>query len=267
MIRRQVQATLMTTWNMSIPLIHALSPARMVAQLLIRELGNTLSQYTFIDFCAGAGGPTPSIEREINGHLRSQNEEPVDFVLTDINPNVASWEKFASKNPRITYESEPVDASKAPPHLVKRGDGKKVMRLFNLAFHHFDDPLATDILRDTVQTGQGFAIFELQDRSFASFIATTLLPFGAMLAAPFYALKWRSPATFIFTWIIPILPPVLVFDGYVSSLRTREPEEVEALLRGCGADTSNWEMKSGSVAHLWPIGYINWIICKPIDKD
>jgi len=47
----------------------------MAAQLLIRELGSTLSQYTFIDFCAGAGGPTPSIEREVNGHLRSKNEK------------------------------------------------------------------------------------------------------------------------------------------------------------------------------------------------
>lgn len=256
----------MTTWNMTIPLIQPVSPACMVARILIRELGSSLSHYTFVDFCAGAGGPTPSIEREINHHLRSKNEEPVDFVLTDIHPNIESWGPIAKANPRITYESMSVDASRAPPQLVKRGDGKKLMRLFNLAFHHFDDPLATDILRDTVETSQGFAIFELQDRSFASFVADSLLPIGVMLLAPFYALKWRSPASFIFTWIIPILPLVLVFDGYVSSLRTREPKEVETLLRSCGADASKWEMKSGSDVHLWPVGYVNWIVCKPIER-
>lgn len=262
-LRRVVQATLMTTWNMSLPFFQILSPARVVAQLLIRELGSSLSQYTFVDFCAGAGGPTPSIEREVNGHLRSKNEEPVDFVLTDIHPNVASWEKFAKKNDHITYVPEPVDASKAPPSLVQRSDGKKLLRIFNLAFHHFDDKLATDIFRDAVRTNQAFAIFELQDRSFNSFVATSLLPFGVILAAPFYALKWRSPATFIFTWIIPIIPPVLVFDGWVSSLRTREPDELEALFRNSGVDTSNWEMTSGREMHLWPIGYVNWTFCKP----
>lgn len=256
----------MKTWNMSLPFFQVLSPARVVAQLLIRELGSSLSQYTFVDFCAGAGGPTPSIEREVNGHLRSKNEKPVDFVLTDIHPNVASWDNFAKKNDHITYVAESVDASKAPPSLTERGDGKKLMRLFNLAFHHFDDNLATDIFRDAIKTNQAFAIFELQDRSFNSFVATSLLPFGVILAAPFYAIKWRSPATFIFTWLIPIIPPVLVFDGWVSSLRTREPDELEALFRGCGADTSKWEMTSGREMHLWPIGYVNWTFCKPIEQ-
>lgn len=253
---------------MSLPIFQAISPARMVARLLIRELGSKLPQYRFVDFCAGAGGPTPTIEKEINGHLTRLGEEPVDFVLTDIHPNVPSWQRFAGGNPRISWVDESVDASRAPPQLTtKKAGDKKLMRLFHLAFHHFDDPLAKDILRNTVETSEGFAIFELQDRSFASFIADTLLPVGVMLASPFYALKWRSPATFIFTWIIPILPFVLVFDGYVSSLRTREPEEVEALLRSCGADTSEWEMKSGRDIHLWPVGYVNWIVCRPIDRE
>lgn len=64
-----------------------------------------------------------------------------------------------------------------------------------------------------------------------------------------------------FTYIIPIIPFVLVFDGFVSSVRTRTPDEVEALLRSCGADASNWEFRSGSSRHLWPTGYLNWVIC------
>lgn len=167
----------------------------------------------------------------------------------------------------MSYDSRSVDASRAPADLVKRDGGQKVMRLFNLAFHHFDDPLATDILKDTVETSQGFAIFELQDRSFSSALANLILGIGSILVAPYFCWKWRSPVALFFSWVIPIIPFVLVFDGYVSSLRTRTPDEVEALLRSCGADTSEWEMRSGSERHLWPCAYLNWIICRPVERS
>lgn len=252
---------------MSLPFIQPISPGRMIAHLLIRELGSDLGQYTFVDFCAGAGGPTPILEKEINSHLRRRKEAPAQFVLTDLHPNFQSWESITSENPHITYESAPVNASRAPPQLVRRGDGKKLLRLFNLAFHHFDDPLAKDILRDTVKTSQGFAIFELQGRTIESFIAVSLLPLLVMLAAPFHTWKHRSPTSLIFTWLMPIIPLVLVWDGWISALRTREPDEVEALLRSCGTDTSEWEIKSGSDQHLWPIGYVDWIVCRPVGGD
>lgn len=218
-----------------------------------------------MDFCAGAGGPTPSIAREINNHLASENKPPVDFVLSDIHPHIPSWREIARNDSHITYEPESVDASKAPLQLVRRGDGKKLMRIFNLAFHHLDDKLAKETLRNTVETSDGFAIFELQDRTLSSFIGIHLMLIAVVLAAPLYAIKWRSPAAFIFNWIIPIIPFVLWWDGHVSSLRTREPDEVEAMLRSCGADASKWELKSGRDLHMWPVGYINWIICRPIE--
>lgn len=66
---------------------------------------------------------------------------------------------------------------------------------------------------------------------------------------------------------MPVLPFVLVWDGWISSLRTRTPQEVEVLLRTCGAEggTDRWEVRSGSVEHLWPCGFVNWVIC--LKKD
>ncbi|KAF4424862.1 hypothetical protein FACUT_10187 [Fusarium acutatum] len=264
-LRARVQDGLTRAWLSNTPL-QSQSPASLSAQVLIKQLNTSLPDYTYIDFCAGGGGPTPSIARTVNAHLQSQGSDPVRFILTDLHPNVEAWEQVAQKNPLLTYERNSVDASSAPEYLVKRDDGTKPFRLFNLAFHHFDDDLAKDILRDTVETSEGLAIFELQDRSFASVLAVTFLGIGAFFSAPFFALKWRSPATFIFSCLIPILPFVLMFDGYISALRTRTPEEVETLLRSCGADTSKWEVKSGSEMHLWPCGYLNWVICRPVRK-
>lgn len=164
-----------------------------------------MSRHTYIDFCAGAGGPTPFIERALNSQLaisaartvpatasagvvdgtsqaassetpsyaavadpgtksstvRDEEEAAVDFVLTDLHPHVEFWEAASKKSDRLTYVSGPVDAADAPADLLRRyagkGSGKKgIFRLFNLAFHHFDDDLARAILKNTVETSEGF---------------------------------------------------------------------------------------------------------------
>jgi hypothetical protein len=301
-------------WTTFIPFIEPLSPAQHAARILKEKLGPAIRDYVFIDFCAGGGGPTPSIEQELNKRLgenrkdtgrrsdssdapsyaevaapeptpatdsskdtiavASTTVEPVQFVLTDLHPHVQNWAEAAARSPNMHYESFPVDASAAPPSLINRHKraSKKIFRLFNLAFHHFDDPLAKAILKNTVETSDGFAILELQDRSFSAFVSCCAFGLGIMVLAPVYAWKWRSPATLFFSWILPILPFVLVFDGWISSLRSRTPEEVEALLRTCGAEGGEeelklWELRSGEEVFLWPFGTLHWIICTKRQSD
>ncbi|KAH6647414.1 hypothetical protein BKA67DRAFT_523984 [Truncatella angustata] len=258
-LRARVQDGLMHAWTFSLPFLWSASPATLVARVLQRKLGNAISQYTFIDFCAGAGGPTPYIEQALNASL--SNSRAVDFVLTDLHPHPDSWSKIAAASRHVTYVPFPVDASAAPEGLIEKytEGGKRVFRLFNLAFHHFDDPLARAILKNTVETSDGFGIFEMQDRSFSSLVTCFLYGFFILLCAPFF--YWWSPTRLFFVYLCPIVPFVLVFDGLISSLRTRTPEEVEILLRTCGADTTDWEIKSGRERFLWPTGELNWIVC------
>jgi hypothetical protein len=110
------------------------------------------------------------------------------------------------------------------------------------------------------------SIFELQDRGIAGFTASCLLYPGTLIMAPYYAWLWGEPLALLFTYVIPILPFVLMFDGWMSCLRTRTPDEVEALLRTCGAargdkEIAKWEVKSGSETFMWPVGKVNWMIC------
>lgn len=216
-------------WNFYLPPLQSQSPAAHVAETLRQELGKDgrggVDRYTFIDFCAGAGGPTPDIERALNGQLassstatstssstsssngtpsyaavastgpttRSSNkkgkgekekkekekkksakekekgkdkksgktkdqEDGVRFVLTDLHPHTAEWEAASRKSDHLSYIAEPVDASAAPADLIARhtAPGKKAFRLYNLAFHHFDDPLARAMLKNTLETSDGF---------------------------------------------------------------------------------------------------------------
>ncbi|TRX95500.1 hypothetical protein FHL15_003458 [Xylaria flabelliformis] len=277
-LRAYVQAGLTHAWTTRVPLLQPCSPATLVANILRRQLGASVSSYTYIDFCAGAGGPTPYIEQALNqqldatrhssspassddkpssttsassyaavaaqipaqsrGHTASvwdsNRNEPVKFILTDLHPHVKSWEKAASESPHLTYVSTPVDAAAAPPDLITQNKtgGKGVFRLFNLAFHHFDDDLARAILKNTVSTSDGFGIFELQSRTFSSFVSCMLFGLFICLIAPL--LYWWSPQILFFVYVVPIVPFVLVFDGVISSVRTRTADEVEILLpKGC----------------------------------
>ncbi|KAH6842770.1 hypothetical protein B0I37DRAFT_203350 [Chaetomium sp. MPI-CAGE-AT-0009] len=298
-LRAYMQAALTATWTTHIPLLQTSSPAQIVANLLRIHLSPNLHSHIFIDFCAGAGGPTPSIERHLNhpyspNHSSSSSstakestsngqakspERPLHFVLTDLHPHTELWAKAVAQAPAgtISYVAEPVDAARVPRELIRRCRGeegkKKVFRLFNLAFHHFDDGLARRILRDTVDGGgEGFGIFELQDRGIAGFVACCFLGIGIMVMAPYYALLWGEPLSLLLTYVLPILPAVLVFDGWMSCLRTRTPDEIEALLRTCGAEggeeeIAKWEVMSGSEKFMWPVGSVDWVICVKRDGE
>ncbi|RKU44808.1 hypothetical protein DL546_000672 [Coniochaeta pulveracea] len=279
-LRAKVQAALTRAWTTEVPFFELLSPANLAARVLASQLGPRLRSYVFIDFCAGGGGPTPSIERHLNGtvlnlpstsgkpsYAEAVDNTPCQFVLTDLHPHVEEWRVAARESRNVSFEPRSVDAANVPKELVDRykREGKKVCRLFSLAFHHFDDPLAKSILRNTVETGDAFAIFELQERNIASFFTLLAFGLGIFVTAPYFAWKWRSPVTIIFTYLIPILPFVLVFDGWMSALRTRTPDEVEALLRTCGAEAeelSRWEVRSGREMFFWPVGNLNWIVCE-----
>jgi len=169
-----------------VPVIQRASPAQLVVNTLYQVFSNNITDYTYVDFCAGAGGPTPYIEKQLNAQLSSRNiksqsngnletngtnvithrspraeefnNNGVKFVLTDLHPHIPDWTEAAKKSANLSFVSEPVDAANAPKHLNGNNgnDGKRIFRLYNLAFHHFDDSLGSDILRNTLETADGF---------------------------------------------------------------------------------------------------------------
>ena len=246
-----------------------------------------MSDYTYVDFCSGAGGPTPHFEEDLNARLRRERasssdsdttaEKPeagdvaaatasqpklADFVMTDIAPHVSAWKLAAQKSAHLHYVVEPVDASNAPPDLLDTLSlpaGRGIFRLFSLAFHHFPDSLARSILANTLETSSGFAILELQERSLSSFLLISLMGPLLFVITPFYF--WRDPVHLVFTYLIPIIPFVVVFDGYISSLRTRTGEEVKKMAESLdGNPIQDWELSWGHEWHTRPIGKMTWII-------
>jgi hypothetical protein len=274
----------------------------MAASLLVRTLDElstsqtSTSKLSLVDFCSGGGGPTPTIETLVNSQRTAKGEDPIPFVLTDIHPHLDSWIRACSQSDNLSFIPQPVDATDPPVAVISQSSpaassaeggsafhsDTRVFRLYCLAFHHFSDALARNVLRSTMESSDGFAIVELQDRYLFSLILM-LLDFWLVFVVSVLWFWW-DPVMLLCTYVVPVMPFIMVFDGLVSCLRTRTFEEVlelmdndeEARKTKKGSDVrveidsngkaiqvvrkGEWVFRSGREMHTWPLGYMNWIV-------
>ena len=312
-LRLYVQAVLTHLWDFRLPPLQSHTPSSLVALVLQKTLGHHIRNYTFVDFCSGAGGPTPSIEWFVNRALQDgegtgerraaqldgfatpdavdggnvgedkEGEGGVPFVMTDIHPHLPAWRSAGARSRLLGYIPEPIDAADAPAdmlslvegatrgaeygNVVRREEqgferGRPIFRLFSLAFHHFDDELAERILRNTLQTSDGFAIFELQGRDVGNLL--TVLMLGPLLWLGSWYWFWGDWGHLFWTYVIPVVPFVIVYDGLVSCLRTRRDGEVLKLLQRAaeivGGGIDGWRFEVGGEVHTWPSGTMQYFI-------
>ncbi|KAI4205544.1 MAG: hypothetical protein LQ350_000323 [Teloschistes chrysophthalmus] len=325
-LREKVQAALTLLWTDYLPPFQWISPASLVMKNLQSILGPSIKDYTFIDFCSGAGGPTPEFEREVNQALRlglvdedrtsntnavkttttttttskrkdvhaaasatsngtpisshndSSSEDPsVDFILTDLFPHIPSWSLACARSPHLHYIPRPINATSTPPNLLSLTHrplpqqppttssprNRKPFHLFSLAFHHFPNPPARAVLQNTLHHASGFAILELQSRTPSSLL--TALCLGPLLWLVSWYQFWGDWTHLFFTYIIPIVPVVVVFDGLVSCMRMRDRGEILRLIEECDAREGRgwregWRFESGRAWHTWPIGEATWFV-------
>ncbi|KAL6718204.1 hypothetical protein ACLMJK_004292 [Lecanora helva] len=151
-LREHSHKALVRTWRMSTSVLG--SPAVQACNLLISQLGGlaNTSKYTFVDACAGAGGPTPLIEQHMNEKLKSAGLNTVRFILTDLWPDLKAWKDICKKE-HIEYVEQPIDATKA---VRVAGENGRECRMFNLSFHHFDDAAAGKVLLSAVESADAF---------------------------------------------------------------------------------------------------------------
>ena len=171
---------------------------------------------TIVDLGSGGGGGLIWLNEEL-----SKSIPDLKIWMTDLYPNVSAFEFTKQKAGNFEYVSEPVDARNVPPEL-------KGLRTQFLSFHHFRPDEARKILQNAIDTESSIAVFEGQERSFASILAMIFSPISVLLTTPF--IRPFKIGRIIFTYLIPIVPLFVLWDGIVSSLRTYSVEEMEDLV-------------------------------------
>ena len=173
-----------------------------------------------IDLCSGGAGPW----------LRMHQRCPaVEIYLTDLHPNLAASQRVqALASGKIKCHPAAVNALRVPPELIG-------FRTLFTSFHHFKPAEARAILRDAVASRSGIGIFEGTERRPSAMLGMLLTPLLVWLVTPLIRpFRW---ARLLWTYLLPVVPLVVLFDGIVSCWRTytvAELTEFTAELSGSG---------------------------------
>lgn len=198
-----------------------------------------------VDLCSGGGGPWLTLEPEL------ARTGPVQVELTDRYPNLEALARIRDRSGgRVGFRATSVDATDVPAEL----DGVRTM--FN-CFHHFPPELARAILADAVRKRRGIAIFEAVDRRALPLalmpVQAAAVPLLTPLVRPF---RWSR---LLFTYVVPLIPLLILFDGSVSMLRIYLPDELRELVAGIPEhDRFDWDIGTTPVPGA-PLGLTHLI--------
>ena len=176
-----------------------------------------------VDLCAGSGGAMPQIIED----LRQRNYD-VRAILTDLYPHPNS-----ALDSRIKWLRDPVDAMHVPPKLTG------VRTMFS-AFHHFRPDSARAILKDAFEHRRTICVFESGSGTPLGMVAMLGVPLAVLALMPLARpLRWPH---LLFTYLVPLLPFLMLWDGMVSMLRIYSPDQMRQLTVDLQSPDYLWEL-------------------------
>lgn len=219
-----------------------------VVPLLQEALART-PQPDILDLGSGGGGGIAGIQRELSRRLGRR----VTITLSDKFPNLPAFQLVqAQTNGAITYIPEPVDATAVPARFTN-------LRTIFSAFHHFPPALARAILSDAARKKVPIGVFEGAGKSWLEIaLVVFVFPFVILGVTPF--LKPFRLSRLFFTYLIPILPLCIMWDGAVSILRLYSPRMLLQLTEGI--PTAGYTWRSGKVTH-WSGAQVIYLLGYP----
>lgn len=210
-------------------------PYACVAPLLAEALERK-GTARIVDLCSGAGRTLLSLLPALQG----LGFRDLEVILTDKYPNLEALAPTGGTGANVTYLETPIDAADVPTRL-------KGFRTLFTSFHHFRPVAARAILTNAVDNGEGVGIFEYTERNWLIWgLPTLLIPPFVWLCTPLMRpFRWRR---LLWTYLVPIVPVVALWDGFVSNLRTYSVKELDDLVEQVADDRYEW--KIGKVRSL-----------------
>lgn len=223
---------------------------RLLVPPLMRALKAT-GAARIVDLCSGGGGPV----RAIRDALAEQGMD-VPVLLTDRYPNMGAFAHASEgSGGRIAGRAEPTDATAVPEELTG------FRTIFN-AFHHFPPELARQILSDAVAKRQPIGVFEIVSREPLFLLAMLMTPLTVTLSMPFWRpFRWSYV---LWTWLIPVMQPFVLWDGLVSWLRIYSAPELRELV--AGIDAPDWAWEIGTIKLGDAPAHATYLIGTPADR-
>ncbi|AXT20722.1 hypothetical protein D7030_11890 [Flavobacteriaceae bacterium AU392] len=197
-----------------------------------------------IDLGSGGGGGLIWLNSELK-----IDHPNLKIILTDYYPNIPAFKYTKKQADNFEFIINPVDARDVPIEL-------KGFRTQFLSLHHFTPIDAKQILQNAIDSNNSIGIFEAQERSITSILAMLFSPLSVIFTTPF--IRPFKIGRIVFTYLIPIVPLFVLWDGIVSSLRTYSVKEMNELVKDLNeSEKFNWDIgkiKSGPSVVLYLLG-------------
>jgi hypothetical protein len=203
----------------------------------LREALNSSGSHEVVDLFSGAGGPWPSLLR-----LFQDEDAPlIEVLLTDKFPDASSGAAGKRSSNGISFVLDPVDATAIPERL-------QGFRTIFSSFHHFSLEEAGRFLRDSAERRRGVGVFEVASRHAFTLLTILAIPFADWLFAPFRRpFRWSR---IFWTYVIPVVPLVLLVDGLISCLRAYSLADLRSMTASVSSRDYEWQIGEESNAHL-----------------
>jgi hypothetical protein len=182
-----------------------------------------------VDLGSGGAGPW----RHLADEVAKARGGPVEVRLTDLYPDATAFARVERETGGVVRGvTEPVDARHVPRSLAG------VRTMFD-TLHHMRPDDARAIFEDAARSGAPIVAAEAVERSARNLIGMLFSPLFVLLVTP--VIRPVSGWQLLFTYVIPIVPLIVLWDGIVSCLRSYRPEELRALVADLG-DRYAWDI-------------------------
>jgi len=119
-------------------------------------------------------------------------------------------------------------------------------------------------LKNAVIKKNPIAIFEMSERNLFSILALFPSFFMVFMSIPFIKpFKWSR---IIYTYILPVIPITLLYDGIISCVNTYPLNELEKIIKIADPD-SRYVWKTGRKKMKGPPLYVTYLTGYPDDKN
>jgi len=180
------------------------------------------------DLASGSGGPWPGLRDAI-----AREGVDVRVTLSDLYPSQRAVERFEAVE-GVSYSASSASALDAPRD-VKR------MRTMFTGLHHFAPDDVRALLASAQEAGVPFLAAEATHRSLIGIVSSIFIPLLVLVLMP--RVRPRKLLTLLLTYIVPVLPILIWWDGFASAMRTYRAEELSAMAAEIAVDGYEWEVR------------------------
>ncbi len=216
---------------------------------VLEQTMHQCNRHHIYDLCSGGGGAWSHIVQALNAR-----QLDISVRLSDYYPNLKAFEALHDQSGgTIQFDAQSVDACKATL------PSNSIVTLL-LALHHFAPPDVERILSNAVAQDAPIVIFEIQQRTILD-VLIMLVHFPiCWVVTPFMKPTWVQ---LLFTYIVPIIPFCIVWDGMVSAMRTYTSDELGTMARTVDP-TGRFNWQSGLSKH--PLHSVSYFVGCPVDS-